>query len=168
MNLGPRSHTTEVSTPTTPRAFLDSTNTPLSPPAQLKEESAPTTPTRHSFTGKSAKRALPTSPFSNTFPAPQQTASQLHQGSLSRADSQRSTQSTGSQDVDMDDSDEAEDGSDAESIDGETGRPSKKKKGQRFYCTDYPPCNLSFTRSEHLARHIRSIQVCSYNTRDLY
>ena len=33
--------------------------------------------------------------------------------------------------------------------------PSKKKKGQRFYCTDFPPCNLSFTRSEHLARHIR-------------
>ncbi|KAJ5989393.1 hypothetical protein N7481_004603 [Penicillium waksmanii] len=33
--------------------------------------------------------------------------------------------------------------------------PSKKKKGQRFFCTDFPPCNLSFTRSEHLARHIR-------------
>lgn len=31
----------------------------------------------------------------------------------------------------------------------------KKKNGQRFYCTGYPPCNLSFTRSEHLARHIR-------------
>ncbi|KAM5498565.1 Up in starvation [Microsporum canis] len=35
------------------------------------------------------------------------------------------------------------------------GPPSKKKKGQRFYCTDFPPCNLNFTRSEHLARHIR-------------
>ncbi|KAL1961270.1 hypothetical protein VTO42DRAFT_3216 [Malbranchea cinnamomea] len=35
------------------------------------------------------------------------------------------------------------------------GPPSKKKKGQRFFCTDFPPCNLSFTRSEHLARHIR-------------
>lgn len=33
--------------------------------------------------------------------------------------------------------------------------PSKKKKGQRFFCTDFPPCTLSFTRSEHLARHIR-------------
>ncbi|KAI5282898.1 hypothetical protein KEM54_002499 [Ascosphaera aggregata] len=33
--------------------------------------------------------------------------------------------------------------------------PQKKKKGQRFFCTDFPPCNLSFTRSEHLARHIR-------------
>ncbi|PGH21578.1 hypothetical protein AJ80_03138 [Polytolypa hystricis UAMH7299] len=36
-----------------------------------------------------------------------------------------------------------------------SGPPSKKKKGQRFFCTDYPPCTLSFTRSEHLARHIR-------------
>ncbi|KAI5302133.1 hypothetical protein KEM56_001002 [Ascosphaera pollenicola] len=36
-----------------------------------------------------------------------------------------------------------------------TAPPQKKKKGQRFFCTDFPPCNLSFTRSEHLARHIR-------------
>lgn len=35
--------------------------------------------------------------------------------------------------------------------------PQKKKKGQRFFCTDFPPCNLSFTRSEHLARHIRYV-----------
>lgn len=39
--------------------------------------------------------------------------------------------------------------------DQENAPPSKKKKGQRFFCTDFPPCNLSFTRSEHLARHIR-------------
>jgi hypothetical protein len=32
---------------------------------------------------------------------------------------------------------------------------TKPRKPQRFYCTDYPPCELSFTRSEHLARHIR-------------
>ncbi|KAI1939972.1 Up in starvation protein [Ophidiomyces ophidiicola] len=37
----------------------------------------------------------------------------------------------------------------------DTAPPSKKKKGQRFYCRDFPPCSLSFTRSEHLARHIR-------------
>ncbi|KAJ5266838.1 transcriptional regulator family: C2H2 zinc finger [Penicillium angulare] len=54
----------------------------------------------------------------------------------------------------MNDSDGERDGSDHE---GEPGNapPSKKKKGQRFFCTDFPPCNLSFTRSEHLARHIR-------------
>ena len=33
-------------------------------------------------------------------------------------------------------------------------RPGRRR-GQRFFCTGYPPCNLSFTRSEHLARHIR-------------
>lgn len=35
------------------------------------------------------------------------------------------------------------------------GKSDKKKKSQRFYCNEYPPCTLSFTRSEHLARHIR-------------
>jgi hypothetical protein len=49
---------------------------------------------------------------------------------------------------------DAKDGSEQDSGEGD-GRPSKKKKGQRFFCTEYPPCILSFTRSEHLARHIR-------------
>ncbi|EPE04407.1 zinc c2h2 finger domain containing protein [Ophiostoma piceae UAMH 11346] len=37
------------------------------------------------------------------------------------------------------------------------GRVSKKpkKKANRFACTGYDDCNLSFTRSEHLIRHIR-------------
>ena len=51
------------------------------------------------------------------------------------------------------DDDPASDGEDSVNADG--SRSNKKKKSQRFYCTDYPPCNLSFTRSEHLARHIR-------------
>ncbi|KAL4969673.1 uncharacterized protein BDV14DRAFT_187171 [Aspergillus stella-maris] len=50
---------------------------------------------------------------------------------------------------------DAEMGSDHDSERKGHAPPSKKKKGQRFYCTDFPPCNLSFTRSEHLARHIR-------------
>jgi uncharacterized Zn-finger protein len=53
------------------------------------------------------------------------------------------------------DDDEERDGSDNESVTSGADRPSKKKKGQRFFCTDFPPCQLSFTRSEHLARHIR-------------
>lgn len=61
-----------------------------------------------------------------------------------------------SMDMEMDDSDECVDGSDGESVNGD-GTKSKKKKSQRFYCTEYPPCNLSFTRSEHLARHIRYV-----------
>ncbi|GMF03558.1 unnamed protein product [Ambrosiozyma monospora] len=31
----------------------------------------------------------------------------------------------------------------------------KKSKGRVFQCTGYPNCNMTFTRSEHLARHIR-------------
>lgn len=53
------------------------------------------------------------------------------------------------------DSEGERDGSDHEAAELGSAPPSKKKKGQRFFCTDFPPCNLSFTRSEHLARHIR-------------
>ncbi|KAE8146447.1 putative C2H2 transcription factor [Aspergillus avenaceus] len=59
-----------------------------------------------------------------------------------------------SEDAAHGDSEGDREGSDHEEHE-ENAPPSKKKKGQRFYCTDYPPCNLSFTRSEHLARHIR-------------
>lgn len=34
------------------------------------------------------------------------------------------------------------------------GKP-KKAKGRVFQCTGFPGCNMSFTRSEHLARHKR-------------
>lgn len=56
------------------------------------------------------------------------------------------------------DSDADQDGgSDNDAEMGDSAPPSKKKKGQRFFCTDFPPCTLSFTRSEHLARHIRYV-----------
>jgi hypothetical protein len=76
--------------------------------------------------------------------------------------SQTKDASQASDDVEMGEGDEDEipeedDGSDNESMTSDSQRPSKKKKGQRFFCTDYPPCQLSFTRSEHLARHIRSV-----------
>jgi Zinc finger, C2H2 type len=45
--------------------------------------------------------------------------------------------------------------SDGEGEAGKGDAAPGKKKGQRFFCTGYRPCNLSFTRSEHLARHIR-------------
>ena len=60
--------------------------------------------------------------------------------------------------MDLDDADGEQHDSDMEDdddADGEGDAASRKKKGQRFFCTGYPPCNLSFTRSEHLARHIR-------------
>jgi hypothetical protein len=57
--------------------------------------------------------------------------------------------------MDVDDSDHDQDGSDNDTENGDVDGSSRKKKGQRFFCTGYPPCSLSFTRSEHLARHIR-------------
>ena len=66
------------------------------------------------------------------------------------------TQQGTSDDATLADSDGEREGTDRETEPGgDNAPPSKKKKGQRFYCTDFPPCNLSFTRSEHLARHIR-------------
>lgn len=66
-----------------------------------------------------------------------------------------------SDEMEVDDSDDSADEDDCDS-DGEASlnadgtRSSRKKKGnQRFFCRGYPPCKLSFTRSEHLARHIR-------------
>lgn len=158
VGLGLRDFSNEATTPTTPRAPI--TTSSHQPPIQSSEGSAPTTPTRWSFSGMNGQRPLPTSPFSNSFPS-QPTTHENRPDVLNRGDahhshrSMPSVSSVGSQDVDMGDSDEGEGNSDAESADGEAERPSKKKKGQRFFCTDFPPCNLSFTRSEHLARHIR-------------
>lgn len=75
-------------------------------------------------------------------------------GPLKREGSHRSTLSMDTtQDTEMADAKDDPEASDNDSNSDEP--PSKKKKGQRFFCTDFPPCNLSFTRSEHLARHIR-------------
>lgn len=57
--------------------------------------------------------------------------------------------------MEVDDSADEQDGSDNDADQGDGSASARKKKGQRFFCTGYPPCNLSFTRSEHLARHIR-------------
>jgi hypothetical protein len=109
---------------------------------------------RVSFVEPSNKRALPVSPQGSAFPSlsgsQEDRASTISGGSPNKANRR--------EDVEMG-SDNEDDGSDTESAEGDEGRPSKKKKGQRFFCTDYPPCNLSFTRSEHLARHIRFVDA---------
>ena len=162
VGLGLSDYSTEATTPTTPRAHIStpSRHTPL-PPAEDSTRSAPSTPTTLSFGGVNGQRPLPSSPFSSSFQVRHQPLGTTRPGIVTRGDSSLSIQSTESQDVDMDESDEGDGGSDAESIDLETGRPSKKKKGQRFFCTEFPPCKLSFTRSEHLARHIRYVFVPS-------
>ncbi|KAI1385659.1 uncharacterized protein F4822DRAFT_438274 [Hypoxylon trugodes] len=123
---------------------------------------SPTTPTPTKATF--GQRPLPTSPFPQAVQIPEsieekQTPKQTPKQIPKRENSQHSRKSRGgSEDVDMDDSDgetHGDDGSDDDSVNGDGSKSNKKKKSQRFYCTDYPPCNLSFTRSEHLARHIR-------------
>ncbi|KAL6721314.1 Up in starvation [Lecanora helva] len=158
VGLGLSNYPTEATTPTTPRALIPPPiRTAPPPPADDTAQSGPNTPTSRDFAGMNGQRPLPTSPLNNSFSVQTQPLGTTRPGVASRGDSQRSVQSAETQDVDMDESDEGEGdaGSDAESIDAETGRPSKKKKGQRFFCTEFPPCKLSFTRSEHLARHIR-------------
>ncbi|KAK6074622.1 hypothetical protein SCUP234_08152 [Seiridium cupressi] len=130
---------------------------PVNIEVQKEEQRAqsPTTPTptRATFS-QNQQRPLPTSPFPQAVQIPES----IDENNVpQREDSQRSKRSRGdSEDIGMDDSDgDGDDGSDDESVNADGTKSNKKKKSQRFYCTDYPPCNLSFTRSEHLARHIR-------------
>lgn len=145
----PQGHNGEETHPLTPRPST-------APNSQLQTMSRDdaTTPTRANFGALASQRPLPTSsPFPSTITVPSNDESKKTQ--LNRGNSQHSTKSGESGDVDMDDDDdEGEEGSEDESV-NDDGTRTKKKKSQRFYCTDYPPCALSFTRSEHLARHIR-------------
>jgi len=148
-NLAPDSHgrNGEEMTPTTPRP---NTAPSIQPPPLHRDDA--TTPTRANFGALASQRPLPTAPFpaAITVPANDQSANQIPH----RGDSRHSAQSKESEDVEMGDSDDGEEGSDDESVNAD-GTKTKKKKSQRFFCTDFPPCGLSFTRSEHLARHIR-------------
>ncbi|RDW86448.1 C2H2-type zinc finger protein [Aspergillus mulundensis] len=92
-------------------------------------------------------------PQSNSMPTTQDAGASSSNTDIHMPDeSRRSTHSISDETIQADSDGE---GSDNGSERKEHAPPSKKKKGQRFYCTDFPPCNLSFTRSEHLARHIR-------------
>ncbi|KAF9696771.1 hypothetical protein EKO04_005475 [Ascochyta lentis] len=145
----------EETTPTTPRPDARFHKDSKSGDEARIEDPSLKTPTRNSFIGIAGQRPLPSSPFT---PARELSETPSTKSNLSRGQSHTSTQSVDTaEDVQMGegDDDDDKDGSDNDSVTSESGRPSKKKKGQRFFCTEFPPCNLSFTRSEHLARHIR-------------
>lgn len=152
-------------TPTTPK---QAAVTALEDPKDTMTEASPTsTPTRHSFGGVSGQLPLPDEPFT---PAETQDQPSDPRQTLKRDSSTRSSIShlaDGVEDVEMGDGEDDDggddDGSDNESVTSDSQRPSKKKKGQRFFCTDFPPCQLSFTRSEHLARHIRYVKDVEWN-----
>lgn len=128
---------------TTPRQMAP----PLYP--SPNENPDPRTPSRDSFGGLSGQRPLP-------MAAPLTDVARAATSYIGRSDSGNSSRTIASQDVDMEDA-EHDAVSDNEDTEGEPdpNAASKKKKTQRFFCTEFPPCQLSFTRSEHLARHIR-------------
>ncbi|KAK5168890.1 Up in starvation [Saxophila tyrrhenica] len=143
----------EGRTPTTPRQPVDRSQSNTD---RTNEEPAPRTPTRYEFGGVTGQRPLPDEPFTPGVVGdirPEQ-----HEP-FKRGCSHMSATQHDDGDVEMgdggEDNPEDEDDSDNDSVTSDSQRPSKKKKGQRFFCTDFPPCQLSFTRSEHLARHIR-------------
>ncbi|CAI6334989.1 unnamed protein product [Periconia digitata] len=147
----PPSRPGEETTPTTPRPnsnfFVDT-----EPSEHVRaDDPAARTPTRNSF-GLAAQRPLPSSPFT---PSRELSENPSSRQGVKRESSHHSSHSVGSQDVEMGGGDDEGVPSDDESTNGDAKQSSKKKKGQRFFCTDFPPCALSFTRSEHLARHIR-------------
>jgi hypothetical protein len=156
----------DETTPTTPRPNSRFFNESKSGESTRIEDPSARTPTRNSFAGLAGQRPLPSSPFTPARDL-SETPSNSNKSDLSRENSHRSTHSVASaQDVQMGDGDEDDkDGSDNESVTSDSNRPSKKKKGQRFFCTEFPPCNLSFTRSEHLARHIRYVWCYSIMSR---
>ncbi|KAI9777502.1 MAG: hypothetical protein M1816_004707 [Peltula sp. TS41687] len=120
------------------------------------DESSIKTPTRDSFAGVlDGQRPPSSSHLSGSSNNKRPTEGFPSSHGLDGGQSQLSMRPEDLQDVEMGDSDDDAAVSENEEEVGDSGRPSKKKKGQRFFCTDYPPCKLSFTRSEHLARHIR-------------
>ncbi|TKA23601.1 hypothetical protein B0A50_07435 [Salinomyces thailandicus] len=152
LDVQERNKSGEEQSPTTPRPRLAEH---AAKPTE-SNDAAPSTPTSHDVGSTLGPRSLLDEP---STPAPQQDRTKEGEGSLKRNSTHMSNISNEDDDVDMDEFDDEhgieEDASDNESVTSDSQRPSKKKKGQRFFCTDFPPCHLSFTRSEHLARHIR-------------
>lgn len=144
---------TSVMTPSPPTPRPNTA--PDAEPKQKADDAS--TPTRATFKSPAhGQKPLPKDAFPQAVQIPEAADN-------SKSDSPHRTpqsQARDSMEMDIDESDgegEAGDdvGSDDDSVSADGTRSSKKKKSQRFYCTDFPPCSLSFTRSEHLARHIR-------------
>ncbi|KAJ5499615.1 Zinc finger C2H2 [Penicillium expansum] len=117
-------------------------------------------PEDHAMDGEATPRAIPNGvPVTQDVSSTEQFPDGVSHHSRGSDASSRTTlthaRTPSTSDEQMHDSEGEQDDSDHDQNIGSNGPPSKKKKGQRFFCTSFPPCNLSFTRSEHLARHIR-------------
>jgi hypothetical protein len=121
--------------------IMDSQSTPFNPPLGIDSAPIPDeisrTPTRNSFISIPEQKPLPDVNGSSEN-SPLEIKMEVEE--------------------DMDITNEIQDDNEAGSPQ-DSGDPDgkKKKKSTRFFCTGYPPCKLSFTRSEHLARHIRYV-----------
>lgn len=151
LSLPATEETGDERTPTTPR--LSTTSAQRMAQEAMNAAQEPGTAVQPAMGGLEAQQRLPEGGLST---GKTKDMSRNEHQSLKRAGSEKAE---GSQDVEMGDGEDdragEDDGSDNESVTSDSHRPSKKKKGQRFFCTEFPPCTLSFTRSEHLARHIR-------------
>ena len=107
-----------------------SPQTPVSPAIEVYQSSFRPPPNHHSILN-----------FPSDECEPQNGAQRILDSPAKPLDSVLSTPMA---DTDQADSDMDTDGSEASA-----------KRSQRFFCTDYPPCPISFTRSKHLARHMR-------------
>lgn len=147
----------EVKTPTTPRPshFFNSDATT----DNRTEDASAKTPTKASFGGMAGQKPLGelSVSFGNDLAKPEEKVGT----GVKRESLHRPSKSVDSIDTAMLDDEDGAEGSDNDSTTDDGSRPSKKKKGQRFFCTEFPPCQLSFTRSEHLARHIRYVDLLS-------
>jgi hypothetical protein len=132
----------EPTTPTTPRPQLHSSDQVDAIRRSMPESSQP----------DATSQRQPVSQYPE-LPTPGQSATIA--GNDTRTPHSAETRGDSWMSMDVDDSDHDQDGSDNDTENGDVDGSSRKKKGQRFFCTGYPPCSLSFTRSEHLARHIR-------------
>ncbi|PLN80449.1 hypothetical protein BDW42DRAFT_112598 [Aspergillus taichungensis] len=127
-------------------SFLPVNNTSPPPDRDMEDATTPTTP-------RPASKGMPDARDRSISPT--RMDDRTPRNDYAQEESPRHPESQGSVEDRAAGESEGE-GSDHESShQSNNAPPSKKKKGQRFFCTDFPPCNLSFTRSEHLARHIR-------------
>jgi hypothetical protein len=53
-------------------------------------------------------------------------------------------------------------GSSSNKDSGSVSKKTKTKSNKVFQCTGYGDCTMQFTRSEHLARHIRYLILCPF------
>ncbi|KAH1475205.1 hypothetical protein KXX53_005665 [Aspergillus fumigatus] len=130
-------------------SFLPVNNTSSPQTRSMEEVATAATPRPHTNVSATEENR------SRTMNSGTEDATPLNLHKVQEDSASRTKPSLGHNGTSHGESDADRDGSDHDSDAAGNAPPSKKKKGQRFYCTDFPPCNLSFTRSEHLARHIR-------------